>query len=56
MQAVAIGHLQEHDIEMRDVDNEDHTADSDKSCAEEPPERGGDGSHGIWMDSTKETF
>ena len=56
MKAVAIAHLQEYDIEMRDVDNEDHTADSDECCTEEPPERGGDGFHRIWIDSKKETF
>jgi hypothetical protein len=56
MKAVVIAHLQEHDIEMRDVDNEDHAADRNEGCAEEPPDRGGNGSHGIWIDSKKETF
>lgn len=56
MKAVAIAHLQEHNIKMGDVDNEDHTADSDEGSAEEPPERGGGGFHGIRIDSKKETF
>jgi hypothetical protein len=56
MKTVALAHRQEHDIETRDVDDEDHTADCDEACAEEPPEPGGDGSHGIWIHSKKETF